>query len=115
MLGISVPSRAYNIMAAGKPIIAMGDETSELALVIQEKKVGWMVPAGNVEAFINAVMEAESNPERLAAMGRCARLLVEKEYSMEHVVGLYKGLFNRMNSEIRDAEDICVYEQTSKK
>jgi glycosyltransferase involved in cell wall biosynthesis len=97
MLGIAVPSRAYNIMAAGKPIIAMGDETSELALVIQEKKVGWIVPPGNVSAFVNAVLEAESNPEQLRAMGRCARLLVEKEYSMEHVVGLYKSLFNRMN------------------
>jgi hypothetical protein len=31
-------------------------------------------------------------------MGRCARLLVEKEYSMEHVVGLYKSLFDRMKN-----------------
>jgi glycosyltransferase involved in cell wall biosynthesis len=98
MLGIAVPSRAYNIMAAGKPIIAMGDETSELALVIQEKKIGWIVPPGEVSAFVNAVLEAESNPEQLRAMGRCARLLVEKEYSMEHVVGLYKSLFDRMKN-----------------
>jgi glycosyltransferase involved in cell wall biosynthesis len=92
------PSRAYNIMATGKPIIAMGDETSELALVIQEKKIGWIVPPGEVSVFVNAVLEAESNPERLRAMGRCARLLVEKEYSREHVVGLYKSLFNRMKN-----------------
>jgi glycosyltransferase involved in cell wall biosynthesis len=97
MLGISVPSRAYNIMAAGKPIIALGDENSELALIIQEKKVGWIVPPGEVSVFVNAILEAESNPERLRAMGRCARLLVEKEYSREHVVGLYKSLFDRMN------------------
>jgi glycosyltransferase involved in cell wall biosynthesis len=97
MLGISVPSRAYNIMAAGKPIISMGDENSELALVIREKELGWIVPPGNVEAFVNAILEAEGNPEQLAAMGRRARLLVEKEYSREHVVGLYKSLFDRMN------------------
>lgn len=96
MLGISVPSRAYNIMAAGKPIIALGDENSELALIIREKKVGWIVPPGEVSAFVNAVLEAESNPERLAAMGKRARLLVEKEYSEEHVIGLYKSLFDRM-------------------
>lgn len=94
MWGISVPSRAYNIMAAGKPIIAMGDENSELALIIQEKKVGWIVPPGRVSVFVNAVLEAERNPERLTAMGRRARLLVEKGYSREHVVGLYKSLFD---------------------
>lgn len=97
MLGISVPSRAYNIMAAGKPIVSMGDENSELALVIREKELGWVVPPGRVSAFVNAVLEAESNPEQLTAMGRRARLLVEKEYSREHVVGLYKSLFERMN------------------
>jgi glycosyltransferase involved in cell wall biosynthesis len=97
MLGISVPSRAYNIMAAGKPIISMGDENSELALVIREIELGWVVPPGKVSAFVSAVLEAESNPELVTAMGRRARLLVEKEYSREHVVGLYKSLFDRMN------------------
>lgn len=96
MSGISVPSRMYNIMAAGKPVVAIGDEDSELGFIIREEKVGWIVPPGEVNSFVNAVLEAESNSDRLAAMGRRARQLVEKEYSREYVVGLYKELFDGM-------------------
>ncbi|MCL0086755.1 glycosyltransferase family 4 protein [Thermodesulfovibrionales bacterium] len=99
MLGISVPSRMYNIMAAGKPIIALGDENSELALIIREKKIGWIVPPGNADVFVNAVLEAKNNSEQLITMGKRARLLVEKEYSKEHVVELYKNLFNKIQTE----------------
>ncbi|MCL0085507.1 hypothetical protein M1N69_05100, partial [Thermodesulfovibrionales bacterium] len=82
-----------------KPIVAIGDEDSELGFIIRKERIGWIVPPGNVDAFVNSVLEAESNPERLAAMGRRARLLVEKEYSMGHVVGLYKELFSRIAKE----------------
>ena len=41
MAGVSVPSRMYNHMAAGKPIIAMADECSEIAQVIKEEE-HWM-------------------------------------------------------------------------
>ncbi len=97
MSGISVPSRMYNIMAAGKPVVAIGDEDSELGFIIREERVGWIAPPGKVNAFVNAVLEAESNSEQLADMGKRARLLVEKEYSSEHVVSLYKKLFDKMN------------------
>lgn len=99
MSGVSVPSKMYNIMAAGKPVVAIGDADSELGFIIQEEKVGLIVPAANVTAFVDAVLEAEDNPERLTAMGKRARQLVEKEYSKEHVVGLYKRLFDEMNKE----------------
>jgi len=101
MSGVSVPSRMYNIMAAGKPVVAIGDKDSELGFVIQEEKVGWIVPAGNVTAFVDAVLEAEDKPERLTAMGKRARLLVEKEYSREHVVGLYKKVFDTLKGDVK--------------
>jgi len=42
MAGVSVPSRMYNVMAAGKPIIAVTDPDSELALVVREEDIGWV-------------------------------------------------------------------------
>ena len=97
MLGISVPSRMYNIMAAGKPLVAIGGEDSELGFIIREEKIGWIASPGKVNSFVNAVLEAESNSDRLAAMGRRARQLVEEKYLKEHVISLYKRLFDRMN------------------
>ncbi len=99
MSGISVPSRMYNIMAAGKPVVAIGDEDSELGFIIREERVGWIAPPGKVRAFVSAVLEAESDSERLVAVGERARLLVEKEYSREHVISLYRSLFSKMSEE----------------
>jgi len=92
-----VPSRMYNIMAAGKPIVAIGDEDSELGFIVREERVGWIAPPGEINAFVNAVLEAENNREQLTDMGKRARQLVEKEYSREHVVRLYKRMFDSMN------------------
>ncbi|HEX3100950.1 MAG TPA: glycosyltransferase family 4 protein, partial [Pyrinomonadaceae bacterium] len=43
MWGTAMPSRTYNIMAVGKPILALTDDGSELAQVIDEDEVGWYI------------------------------------------------------------------------
>jgi len=92
MAGISVPSRMYNIMAAGKPIIAVADDHSELALVVKEERIGWVVPPGDIDRIIAAILEAKSNPTRLAEMGQRARQVAETKYSFERVIESYHSL-----------------------
>ena len=46
MEGVSVPSRSYNILAAGKPILGLLSPQSEIALMIEEASVGWVVAPG---------------------------------------------------------------------
>lgn len=94
MAGVSVPSRMYNVMAAGKPIIAMADEHSELALVVREEHIGWVVPPGDAEALAEAVVAAWKNPEALAAMGRRARSAAERLYSLNHILDAYERLMS---------------------
>jgi glycosyltransferase involved in cell wall biosynthesis len=93
MAGISVPSRMYNIMAAGRPIIAIAEENSELALVVKEEKIGWVVPPGGTDRFAAAIQEARADPARLSAMSDRARRAVEKKYSYERVIAAYSDLF----------------------
>jgi len=99
MSGVSVPSRMYNIMAAGKPIVAIGDENSELGFVIREEKIGWITPPRDIGALVNVILEAEADPERLKAMGTHARQLVEKKYSRDRIINLYKDLFYDVSKE----------------
>ncbi|MBE3145222.1 MAG: glycosyltransferase family 4 protein [Planctomycetes bacterium] len=96
MAGISVPSRMYNIMAAGRPIIAVAEGNSELALVIKEEKIGWVVPPGDIDRFAAAVLEARDDPVRLAAMGGRARRAVEIKYSYECAIAAYSDLFHSL-------------------
>ena len=40
MYGLGVPSKSYNIMAAGKPILYIGDPASEIAQTIRDQEIG---------------------------------------------------------------------------
>lgn len=92
MAGVSVPSRMYNVMAAGKPIIAVADSHSELALVIKEERIGWVVAPGDVDGLRMAILEAKGNSLRLAQMGQSARHAAETQYSFEQVKRAYTGM-----------------------
>ena len=92
MAGISVPSRMYNIMAAGKPILAIADAGSELALVIQEEQIGWVISPGESDAMTAAVVEAYSTPSLIKAMSARARQVAETKYTLQAVITAYSNL-----------------------
>lgn len=94
MTGVSVPSRMYNIMAAGKPMIAITDSNSELARVVFEEEIGWVVPPKDLKGLRMTILEAKANMGRLAAMGRRARQCDEKKYSYDSVIKKYVELLN---------------------
>jgi glycosyltransferase involved in cell wall biosynthesis len=92
MKGVSVPSRMYNILAAGKPIIAIAEPESEVALVVEEENIGWIVPPNNDEQLVNVIREAYSKPQRLAEMGRRARKIAETKYCFGHTLNSFQTL-----------------------
>lgn len=98
MAGISVPSRMYNLMAAGRPIIAVADPESELARVVTEERIGWVVPPEQPERLREAVLHAMENPDELREMGRRARAVVEEKYSLEHILQKYVKLIREMDA-----------------
>jgi glycosyltransferase involved in cell wall biosynthesis len=98
MLGLSVPSRMYNVMAAGTPIIAMAHPDSELALTIEEADCGWVIATGDAVA-LGAIIDQLRTPEGLAqaqAKGARGRALVEKHYSFEAILHQYRDLLTRL-------------------
>ena len=69
MSGISVPSRSYNAMAAGKPLLAVCDTDSELAAMVREEDIGWVVPPGRPDLIVSALQEAKADPAVSAPWG----------------------------------------------
>ena len=69
MTGAGVPSRLYNIMSAGKPIIAITGHGSEIEFVFREEKIGWFAHAGKPEKLVEAILEAHSNPKNIIKDG----------------------------------------------
>jgi glycosyltransferase involved in cell wall biosynthesis len=100
MSGAGVPSRLYNVMAAGKPVIAAVDADSEPAMVVNEEAIGWVVPPDQPDKIVAAILEARSDGERLADMGRRARQAAEKKYSREQVIGAYENLIGSLRDKM---------------
>jgi glycosyltransferase involved in cell wall biosynthesis len=96
MAGISVPSRMYNQMAAGKPIIAVADDWSELAEVVREEEIGWVIPPGNVEELVHTIELAAANPELCAQMGAKAAAVARSKYDFTQTDKAYKKLFGEL-------------------
>ena len=89
MTGAGVPSRLYNIMSAGKPVVAVTGYGSEIEFVVREEGVGWFVPAGRPEMLANAMLESRSKPELLLEMGERARYAAVTKYSEQKIINDY--------------------------
>ncbi len=89
MWGTAMPSRTYNIMAAGRPILALTDQGSELARVIDEEGIGIYLTPGDPERLVEAIIEMYGRRDELAAMGIRARKAAELKYSTAKAVEDY--------------------------
>lgn len=92
MAGISVPSRTYNALAAGRPVVAVCEDDSELASMVREENVGWVVPPGRPDLIAAVIREAKADPDRLLAMGERACRAVEVKYTQSHAIRIYRDI-----------------------
>jgi glycosyltransferase involved in cell wall biosynthesis len=90
MFGVSVPSRIYNAIAAGKPLLAITEPGSELARMIDEEQVGWWIPPGDKDALLNTVKAIAANKAQLRSMGARAREAAERKYSLDRALSEYR-------------------------
>lgn len=96
MAGISVPSRIYNLMAAGKPIIAVVDEDSEVATVVREAKLGCVVGPGDFSALANVILALREDIGRRLVMSANSRSEAFSKYSYQAVRQKYHQLFDTL-------------------
>jgi colanic acid biosynthesis glycosyl transferase WcaI len=96
MRGLSVPSRMYNVMAAGVPIAALADPASELALTVVENNAGWSLPGGDTEALTKLVSNLAADVERGEARvrGEKGRQAVTRDFTLPMVVNQFLALLD---------------------
>jgi glycosyltransferase involved in cell wall biosynthesis len=96
--GAGVPSRTYNIMAAGKPIIAVVEEESEVAMLVREEAIGWVVPPCKPLQLVRTILEAMADKEKLREMGSKASAAARRKYPREKIVEEYRDLVKALIS-----------------
>lgn len=94
MYGLGVPSKSYNIMAAGKPILMIGDERSEIALCIKEYNLGWIVKPNDPESLCSKINAIYNDQNTLDDISKNARKAAEEVFSKNKILEKYYNLFN---------------------
>lgn len=99
--GLAMPSRTYNVLAAGKPMIAMCDANSELARLVEEEAVGWVVAPNDPRALADTILRAIGEADLRHRMGQRAREVAETEYCRSRIVEAYAGIVGIASSHDR--------------
>jgi colanic acid biosynthesis glycosyl transferase WcaI len=105
MAGVSVPSRLYNVMAAGRPVLALADAGSELAQVVREDGIGWVIEPEAPEQAAALLRELAADPPSLEAAGRRARDAALLRYSRSAVAQEWLRLLRELQPS--DAETLA--------
>lgn len=94
MYGLGVPSKLYNLLAAGKPIFYIGDSDSEIHLVIKENNIGWFAESNNEEMIKNTILEIiRYDSLKIKDYSNNSRKLAENVYSKKIILNKINELF----------------------
>jgi glycosyltransferase involved in cell wall biosynthesis len=81
VLQTNSPNKFFDSLAAGKPPIVTLD--GWLHRLVEEKRVGAYVPAGDGQALAETLADLAREPELVRELGRNARTLAEQEFSQD--------------------------------
>ncbi|MFZ0639045.1 MAG: glycosyltransferase family 4 protein [Candidatus Acidiferrales bacterium] len=76
--GVVVPSKLYSILAAGRPVLAVAPEDTDVARIVRREECGLVVDPDKPADVAEAIQTLKDDPARLEAMGRRARKASEK-------------------------------------
>jgi colanic acid biosynthesis glycosyl transferase WcaI len=91
--GVSVPSRFYNLLAVGRPVIIVSEPDAEAALTVEEHRLGWVVTPGDPDELAKAIRDAsfakdKSQGERAAD--------IAMYFSFPRAMASYSGLIQKL-------------------
>lgn len=90
---VSVPSKTYSVLAAGRPVLAAVDLDTEVPRILAAARAGVCVEPDNSDAFISALRAMAQDPKILSEMGERGRIWVENHASPASVAQRYEALY----------------------
>ena len=90
MYGLGVPSKTYNILAAGKPILYIGEKGTEIWRMIEEYGNGVCFEPQDRQGLISYICDLSlEKREKLRDMGKVSRKLAEEKYSKQTILNKF--------------------------
>ena len=89
---MSVPSKLYNFLAAGRSVLGLAPPDSEVAALIRGTRCGDVVPPDDVAGIGEAVLRLKGAPDTRREMASNARRYVVDNFSRKMIMDRYEVL-----------------------
>ena len=94
---LSVPSKFYNYVAAGRPVLGLAHEKSEVFQIIRDTRCGLCAPPDDPAKIAAAVRALKKDGDGRAAMGANGREYALKNVAKDLVLKTYEELMASMS------------------
>jgi glycosyltransferase involved in cell wall biosynthesis len=92
--GLIVPSKLYGILAAGRPLIFIGDVDGDIGRVIRRAQCGRSVTVGDSKGLADSLRNLAADPDVRALMGARARTLLCQEFGLQQAIDRWIALID---------------------
>jgi colanic acid biosynthesis glycosyl transferase WcaI len=93
---LSVPSKLYNFMAAGRPILGLADRSSEVAGLIEAARCGLCVEPDDPRAIAQALLKLKKTPSEARKYAASGRKFAERTFSKNVILKRYEELIESL-------------------
>lgn len=93
---VSVPSKTYSILAAGRPVVAAIDPGTDVPRMLEASGAGISTPPDDADALVGAVEALLADPAARAEMGEKARAWAVANVSLAAVGEAYLDLISEL-------------------
>lgn len=91
--GLAVPSKTYSYLKAGKPVIAIMDKNSDIAVDLLFFNAGYVVAVGDTAGLTRSILALKDDATHAKEVGENARKLFEMKYTREICTASYVKMF----------------------
>jgi colanic acid biosynthesis glycosyl transferase WcaI len=96
--GVSVPSRFYNLLAIGRPVLILSEADAEAALTVSENRLGWVVTPGDARELAKTIRFASScNEIKLNGVRAAA---IAAQFNKDSALAKYRSLVETLLQEL---------------
>jgi colanic acid biosynthesis glycosyl transferase WcaI len=97
MEGLSIPSKVYGALAAGRPVIFIGPRGSETAALVGEAQCGYSVQPGDTQGAVQALLAIYQDRALLEKQGQAARLYFNRRFDRNIATKNFHQVFQRVS------------------
>lgn len=97
MYGLGVPSKTYNILAAGKPVLFLGPKDSEIYRLVKSHDIGWAFDWSDADKLIELINQWSIHDRRaIEERGDNARRLAETCFTEAGQLARFSAFFHTL-------------------